>query len=198
MSETLYSWQYIHYFRPRKCQYTTLTLKKILVWWNDDLQTNVSKMKVSSCLHTFQNVHFFQEMALYPPDWPSQIIKYLLLTPLSYILIKLLQTTHSTFSVFLIFFFFFSFWIRALMFEGLILRTGIPGSYDSSIFNFSRKLCNHFHYLQFTFPTVYKSSFSSTSGPTLMFSLFDNRHSERYEMISYYGLYLHSTNDLQC
>ena len=63
-----------------------------------------------------------------------------------------------------------SFWIRVFIFSGCIFRSGIAGSYDSSIFRFwgTSILFSKVAVQQFAFPTVYEGFLFSTSIPTFV------------------------------
>ena len=78
-----------------------------------------------------------------------------------------------------------------MVFSRFMPKSGIAGSYGSSIFSFS--LSPH----QFTFLSmVHKGSLFSLSLPTLDIScLFDNSHSNRCELISHCGFDLHFPDD---
>ena len=82
-----------------------------------------------------------------------------------------------------------SFLITVFVFFRYILRNGIAESFGSSIFSFFKKppcyLPQWLH--QFTLPpTVYKGSFFSTSLPIFVLCvLFDDSHSDMYEVASH-------------
>ena len=76
-----------------------------------------------------------------------------------------------------------------------ISRSGIVGSCSGSIFNFFQKLpyCFSQWLHQSTFPQiVYMGSLFPTSSPTFVICvLFDDRNSDKYEVISHYDFHLH-------
>ena len=92
-----------------------------------------------------------------------------------------------------------SFQISVFVFFRQIPRRGIAGSYGSSIFIFFEEPPDFFFMVayQFTIPsTVHEGALSPHSLKYLfIFSLFDNSHSKRSEMISHCGLDLHFLDD---
>ena len=81
------------------------------------------------------------------------------------------------------------------VFFGKNTQKGIDGLYDSSIFNFLRNLLTVFIVATpFYNPTktAHEGSLFSTSSTTVVVCcLFDNSHSDRCEVVSHCGFYLH-------
>ena len=91
------------------------------------------------------------------------------------------------------------FLISVVIFSRYTPRSGIAGSYGSSMFSFwwESPYCFPQWLHQFTFlPTVYEGSHFSTSSPTFAICrLFDDSHSDRCELISHCGFDLHFSNN---
>ena len=90
-----------------------------------------------------------------------------------------------------------SFQISVFVFFGYILRSGIAGSYGSSTQFFEEPpYCFPQWLHQFTFPpTEQKGFLFSTSSPFVICGLFDDSHSDRYEVISHCGFDLRFSDD---
>ena len=89
-----------------------------------------------------------------------------------------------------------SFLISVFLFFAQIIRSGIAGSYDSSIFNFLRTS------IMFSIVTspIYISTNSAHQFPFLYIvantcCVFDDNLSDRYEIVSYCGFDLHILDD---
>ena len=77
-------------------------------------------------------------------------------------------------------------------------RSGIAGSYDSSIFSFSRNFqtvlcgaCSNLHFHQ----QWSNISFPKPSSAFILCRLFNDDHSDRYEVIPHCSFDLHFSND---
>ena len=87
-----------------------------------------------------------------------------------------------------------SFWI--MFFSGCMPRSGIAGSYGSSVFNLiatPKWLC------QFTFPpTLQEDSLLSTPSPAFIVGFFDDSHSGWCQVIAHCSFHLHFSNNEWC
>ena len=89
-----------------------------------------------------------------------------------------------------------------LVSSGYIPRSRIPGSYGGFIPSFFKESLSHLPQwlYQFTFlPTVQKHSLFSTSSPAfIVCRLFDDGHSDQWEVISRCSFDLHFSNNERC
>ena len=89
-------------------------------------------------------------------------------------------------------------WISAFIFFGCIPRSGITGSYDSSIFSFfwGTSILFSIAAAPTYIPTIRaQGSLFPTSSPTFVCSLLDDSHSDRCEVTSLSGFHLPFSDD---
>ena len=94
-----------------------------------------------------------------------------------------------------------SFGNHVFIFLETVPRSGIAGPYDSFVFNFLKKLHTIFHsgcinlHSLCPFTDILEDSLFSISLPTLSICcLFDNSHSDKYEVLSHCSFDLHFPN----
>ena len=92
--------------------------------------------------------------------------------------------------------------LSVLAFSGFMPMTGVPRSYGGFIPSFLRNLYTIFHNDCINLHTVQKvqkhSLFSTPFPAFVVYRLFDDGHSDWYELISHCSFYLHFSNNELC
>ena len=92
--------------------------------------------------------------------------------------------------------------VSILVSSGYMPRSGIPGSYGGFIPSFLMMLYTIFHssFIKYMLPPMEQecSVFSTSSPAFTVCRLFDDGHSDQYEVISHCGFDLHFSNNERC